>query len=116
MRINLLELELVRGDWFSALVEDEEARAGGALVYGPDENVRSTTHCDDFFQQIHKNWYKCVRQTGDKLSEMKLEAWRDAAEEGTCYINMAGRDRGMWAFRQVELRVTPYLCMGFLCQ
>ena len=53
LRINLLELELMRGNWFAALVEDEETRAGGPLVDRPDKNILRATH-DEVFQRIHK--------------------------------------------------------------
>lgn len=37
LRVDLLELELVSRDNFTALVKDQEARAGGALVNGSHE-------------------------------------------------------------------------------
>ena len=36
--VDLLELELMRGDDLTADVEDEEPRRGGALVNGTDES------------------------------------------------------------------------------
>lgn len=42
MRIVLLELNLMSSNWIASNIEDEEARAGGAIVNGPNEDLVSS--------------------------------------------------------------------------